>query len=75
MRESLKDKLWHTGGPFGDTLPEPRNEGRVFATHPYPFFLNFSYEKISYPGPSFGMGNFIFGGHMVFSLVRLGKLS
>ena len=77
MYESLKDKLWHTGGPFGDTLPGPRNEERVLATHPYPFFLfflNFSYEKISYAGPITGMGNSIFGVHLVFSLARLGKL-
>jgi hypothetical protein len=55
INESLKDKLWHTGGPLGDTLPAPRNDRRVFATPPYHlflFFLNFSYEKISYARPS-----------------------
>jgi hypothetical protein len=46
MYESLKNKLWDTGGPFGDTLPGPRHEGRVFATHPYPFFLFFSISAI-----------------------------
>lgn len=77
MYESLKNKLWHTGGPFGDTLPGLRHEGEIFC-HPslplFSFFLNFSYEKISYAGPITGMGNSIFGVQMVFFFTRLDEL-
>ncbi len=38
------------------------------------FFLNFSYEKISYAGPITGMGNSIFGVQMVFFFTRLDEL-
>jgi hypothetical protein len=69
IHESLKDKLWHNGCPFGDTLPEPGNDGKVFATHPYHFFLfflNSRYEKISYAGPSLVWATLFFEDTWVF---------
>ncbi len=62
---------------MGTPFQGPGMRGRVFATHPYPFFLfflNFSYEKISYAGPITGMGNSIFGVQMVFFFTRLDEL-